>query len=258
MNMRRAFTSVESLKTGMCKRSAFTLVELLVVIGIIALLISILLPSLNKARKSAQRVQCASNIRQMTMSLLHYANNNRGIFPTGTYIGAMLLGDRLSSPAEVWDTYGLNRGIVYCPANGSTLRPTKDDLMTPLNWGGGQYQILLAYTYLGGFGGYVSTPTNSWNGWPRVRIGNIEYPPSFSLTQKARNSSEAPLLLDRAWDTPVAIHPNGIEASNHIDSSGKTEGENVGYVDGHVQWYQWADVKAQNRSFFNTYTTVYY
>ncbi|MDB5327897.1 MAG: hypothetical protein JWM57_3466 [Phycisphaerales bacterium] len=59
-------------------QSAFTLVELLVVIGIIALLISILLPSLNRARRAAAAIQCSSNMRQIAMAMLQYTADNKG------------------------------------------------------------------------------------------------------------------------------------------------------------------------------------
>jgi prepilin-type N-terminal cleavage/methylation domain-containing protein/prepilin-type processing-associated H-X9-DG protein len=63
------------------RRSAFSLIELLVVIGIIAVLIGILLPVLSKAQSQAREKACAGNLRQIGQALVIYANDNRGFFP---------------------------------------------------------------------------------------------------------------------------------------------------------------------------------
>ncbi len=63
------------------QRCGFTLVELLVVIGIIAVLIAILLPALSRARAAAVRVQCMSNHRQVMLGLIQYTNDHKGLIP---------------------------------------------------------------------------------------------------------------------------------------------------------------------------------
>jgi prepilin-type N-terminal cleavage/methylation domain-containing protein len=122
-------------RTRASRRPAFTLVELLVTLGIIAILISILLPTLSKVREQSRRTVCLSNVAQITKAALLYASDNRNTLPeagTANHPDAYLSPRAVGLPAwsyvapdtyvlpsicqSLWKYLGNNNKVWQCPS----------------------------------------------------------------------------------------------------------------------------------------------
>jgi prepilin-type processing-associated H-X9-DG protein/prepilin-type N-terminal cleavage/methylation domain-containing protein len=98
------------------RRRAFTLVELLVVIGIISILVALLLPALNRAREHANRIKCAANLRSIGQAMAFYVQEY------AHYPGSHLIAGGPAYEAAVWPPrilpYLRNKELFHCPSRG--------------------------------------------------------------------------------------------------------------------------------------------
>jgi prepilin-type N-terminal cleavage/methylation domain-containing protein/prepilin-type processing-associated H-X9-DG protein len=122
-DFRRGSTSGQSAAKPV-KRSGFTLVELLVAVGVIALLISILLPALSAARQAAKSIQCQSNLRQIGEALLMHANDHHQYMPLVGALYAGQFGNQPDTPANLADPLLQKYDYVHDTTVAPDLRPT--------------------------------------------------------------------------------------------------------------------------------------
>ncbi|MFH1615122.1 MAG: prepilin-type N-terminal cleavage/methylation domain-containing protein [Planctomycetota bacterium] len=193
---------------------AFTLVELLVVIAIIAVLLSILVPSLNRAREHARRVVCASNMRQLALGAVLYAEDYESRLPYIDYYAAWTL------PVIYWYNYSLNDGL-----NGFGLLIQLNYIKTPQ-----------AY--------YCPSQRNNWWAFETSQNPWFLYHQEVMDPLHYRHTRSSFVLNKRGPDKKMKDIGRGAFLCDvfysdldwaHKNPSG---GWNVGYGDAHVKYYK--------------------
>jgi prepilin-type N-terminal cleavage/methylation domain-containing protein/prepilin-type processing-associated H-X9-DG protein len=249
------------------RRVGFTLVELLVVIGIIALLISILLPALSKAQQQSRTVACLSNIRQITMAAYNYSSENKGICvpPAWRKVVGTGFGDAESWPNILVDTGYLTapnakgkgpqtaRSVFYCPSGNSdfngafTSNAGLPNSVPSSRTDGNGATSRRCSSSLGGpdidvwYGINGSTGGGDKGSVPLIRVpdDNAKDPNDLTALRKMsaiNRSSETVFLFD-------GIYMNlGVNSARVNARHGRQNQTNLGFFDGHAQTYRTIDL----------------
>ena len=230
-------------------RAAFTLVELLVVIGVIAVLVAMLLPALSRARESSRRIACASNLRQIGQLTAMYQNNNRLFFPPyfrdpppAPQIESMDARPLIATMLTNEDPYVYPPPVFLCPNTEGMTNVMNEGDAAAVAGGAYMFDGVSAYGWNNVLMGSVNQPGGAyWAFWnyagPNFRVTNIKD------TTKVFWSMDATFWrVDPAWGVAgnIAWRRHGGRSDVPLIQQAGV-GANFLFVDGHVQWVPYGE-----------------